>query len=57
MRSNNMLQSNGQHEQEADDDLDARWNQKFGEPSTEVFTPEEFLEWFKEVMAFDANDE
>ena len=38
---------------EDDDDFDKRWNKKFGEPSTEVFTPEEFDQWMKEVNKFE----
>ena len=38
---------------EDDDDFDRRWNEKFGEPSTEVFTPEEFDQWMKEVNEFE----
>ena len=36
-----------------DADFDDRWNSKFGEPSTEVFTTDEFEEWWKEVADFE----
>lgn len=43
-------------EQEAlqeDADFDDRWDTKFGEPTTEVFTPEEFESWMQEVIRFE----
>ena len=36
-----------------DADFDDRWNSKFGEPSTEVFTTDEFEEWWREVSDFE----
>ena len=35
------------------DDFDERWDERFGEPSTEVFTVDEFKKWFEEVMDFE----
>lgn len=37
----------------ADDSFDKRWNETFGEPSTDVFTAEEFLDYMKEVIDFE----
>jgi len=36
-----------------EDDFDDRWNDKFGEPSTEVFEPDDFNAWMQEVMDFE----
>lgn len=36
-----------------DDDFDHRWDEHFGEPTTEVFTTEEFKQWMKEVQDFE----
>lgn len=38
---------------ESEDDFDRRWNEKFGEPSTEVFTFDEFTNWMNEVKRFE----
>lgn len=35
------------------DSFDVRWDNQFGEPSTEVFTVDEFMNWLKEVMDFE----
>lgn len=37
----------------SEDEFDNRYNQTFGEPSTEVFTPDEFDSWMKEVIQFE----
>lgn len=37
----------------SNDDFDERYDDAFGEPSTEVFTPEEFDNWMKEVLTFE----
>ncbi len=34
-------------------DFDERWDETFGEPTTQVFTTEEFEEWWKEVTNFE----
>ena len=39
--------------EDEDTGFDARWDSTFGEPATEVFTPDEFDEWWKEVMDFE----
>lgn len=36
-----------------DDDFDRRWDEHFGEPTTEVFTADEFEKWMKEVISFE----
>lgn len=41
---------------ETEDDFDTRWDDRFGEPSTEVFdldTVDEFENWWKEVISFE----
>lgn len=38
---------------EESDDFDSRWDEKFGEPSTEVFSTEDFFDWMKEVSKFE----
>lgn len=35
------------------DDFDARWDAKFGEPSTDVFDSDEFLQYMEEVINFE----
>lgn len=35
------------------DNFDKRWDTKFGEPATEVFTPEEFKKWIEDVIRFE----
>lgn len=35
------------------DDFDARWDAKFGEPNTEVFVGDDFDKFMKEVIAFE----
>lgn len=39
--------------QDADSTFDERWNNKFGEPSTDVFTVEEFDQFMQEVINFE----
>lgn len=36
-----------------EDDFDIRWDEKFGEPSTEVFTADDFNAWLQEVIDFE----
>lgn len=36
-----------------DHDFDERWDNKFGEPSTEVFEPDDFQRWMQEVIDFE----
>lgn len=35
------------------DDFDERYDKTFGEPTTEVFTVEEFNQWMDEVINFE----
>lgn len=35
------------------DDFDKRWDEQFGEPSTEIFTVSEFIDWLDEVINFE----
>ena len=39
------------------DEFDKTWDAKFGEPTSEVFTSEEFLNWMKEVIEFEPESE
>lgn len=36
-----------------DDDFDRRWNEKFGEPTTDVFVGDAFDRWMQEVIDFE----
>lgn len=40
-------------EEGIDDDFSRRWNENFGEPSTKVYTREEFLSTLKEMIEFE----
>ena len=39
-----------------DDDFDRRWDEHFGEPTTEVFTADEFDKWMQDVINFDIDE-
>ena len=39
--------------EDAQNYFDERYDHVFGEPSTEVFTPEEFDNWMEEVLTFE----
>ena len=46
------ITSDGWCKSNLDPDFSSRWDAHFGEPTTEVFTLEEFEDWFREVMEF-----
>lgn len=38
------------------DEFDKRWDEHFGEPTTEVFTADEFDKWMQDVINFDIDE-
>lgn len=46
-------EENRTEELSPDHDFDERWDNKFGEPSTEVFEADDFKRWMQEVIDFE----